>query len=901
MFPNFSNNTYKNGYQQGYNYGKSQSQQNLNQNYNQNNGGYYDNNGNYYYDNTYQNGYYDENGNYYDNNGNNQQYYQQQPQQINPQQQQQIKPKKPLPPKKIINIGDNVSINIGNNDNNNKPWECAVCTYVNEAHRQACGMCGLAKTVSAQQQEWQCHKCTFMNNGNSNICSVCGAKRIKLQSMNYDDYTGNNGGLKSPVYNPIPKMKPMKVQLSANVTWCCSVCTLENLATVLRCEACGTARGADNIGANYDDESQVDDVDDYQDLLRARKKKQNKFPNNKGSVNIETYGNKKQKGYWNEYNTKEYIQGTAQKFKQFNVNGNSDKKLKSSVEDFRRAASDISCYNEINPSGVFSTLRSVSKKLLKDDVRYRTLDTTNPKVMERLIGYEGVIDFLMLLGFEADAMGMKLVCHQKPPPEVVRNAINVLDGYENRLGLGKKKKHKGNNSSTDVNYGSTPMGGNGGNISSIDNERKDDGQDTLTLEQIIMWSTHETMRDAETMETLIMTHKSFTDSVTLLRHLKKRFFLPMPVDIKKDKQKIIEWRSKVQRNVDLKVINSLKHWMKQFWFQDFNNNLKLQKELKYFIKQMENETTIETKWMGVLAKTLNDELNRYINNTKNGTLINDELIDDMKERYNDIIKPKKFRIENLNPEDLSDQITLMDFSLFSKIKPRECLNQAWKKKGNKTNAPNILAMIRQFNNLTVYIQISILKERTLKERSKTMRRIIKIGERFREQKNYNSLCAVFSALNSAPIHRLKLAWKRVPERHIQMFEQFKVIFKRDFNHRNLRQLFRNAAAPSIPHIGLFLQDLVFIDDGNSSHKVNENFVQHGKMVNFSKSVRLFDRIKNIRLYQQHPYTKIKENLIVQKMLLDEFERLKDVTEDQIWDMSTEIKKNDERDAKKWGI
>ena len=35
-------------------------------------------------------------------------------------------------------------------------------------------------------------------------------------------------------------------------------------------------------------------------------------------------------------------------------------------------------------SRVFSTLRSVTKKLIKDDVQYRTLDTTNSKVMERL-------------------------------------------------------------------------------------------------------------------------------------------------------------------------------------------------------------------------------------------------------------------------------------------------------------------------------------------------------------------------------------------------------------------------------------------------------------------------------------------------------------------------------------
>ncbi|ETO05171.1 hypothetical protein RFI_32224, partial [Reticulomyxa filosa] len=70
------------------------------------------------------------------------------------------------------------------------------------------------------------------------------------------------------------------------------------------------------------------------------------------------------------------------------VGGDGMKKKKADKDAFERAVIDISCYNE-NPKHVFNTLRSVAKKLLKDDERYRTLDTTNPKVEERLLGYEG--------------------------------------------------------------------------------------------------------------------------------------------------------------------------------------------------------------------------------------------------------------------------------------------------------------------------------------------------------------------------------------------------------------------------------------------------------------------------------------------------------------------------------
>ena len=43
---------------------------------------------------------------------------------------------------------------------------------------------------------------------------------------------------------------------------------------------------------------------------------------------------------------------------------------------------------------------------------------------------------------------------------------------------------------------------------------------------------------------------------------------------------------------------------------------------------------------------------------------------------------------------------------------------------------------------------------------------------------------------------------------------------------------------------------------------------------------------------------IKENIFIQKSFVEEFDKLKDTTEDEIWDMFTEVKKADERSARK---
>jgi len=240
----------------------------------------------------------------------------------------------------------------------------------------------------------------------------------------------------------------------------------------------------------------------------------------------------------------------------------------------------------------------------------------------------------------------------------------------------------------------------------------------------------------------------------------------------------------------------------------------------------------------------------------------------------------------------------LDYRLFSSIEPRECVHQRWKDVNNKQMAPNILSLIQQFNNFTIFIQIQILQESSLRKRSLALKRIIKMGEHFRVTRNYNSLCAVFSALNSAPIHRLKLSWNRVPERYRMQFDHWSQIFERNRNQRNLRQLLRKAGGnPCIPHIGIFLQDLVFIDEGNQKKEKVGNF-NDTDILNFRKCVRIADRIKNLQLFQTHKYSDtIKEKRVLQKVLLTEFDKLKDITEDQIWDMSTEVKKQDAKDAK----
>ena len=65
---------------------------------------------------------------------------------------------------------------------------------------------------------------------------------------------------------------------------------------------------------------------------------------------------------------------------------------------------------------------------------------------------------------------------------------------------------------------------------------------------------------------------------------------------------------------------------------------------------------------------------------------------------------------------------------------------------------------------------------------------------------------------------------------------------------------RRRSQPAIPHLGLFLGDIVFIHDGNDTFKDEED--ENGNLVqkiNWSKMKLLADRIHWISMFQQSPF------------------------------------------------
>lgn len=67
-------------------------------------------------------------------------------------------------------------------------------------------------------------------------------------------------------------------------------------------------------------------------------------------------------------------------------------------------------------------------------------------------------------------------------------------------------------------------------------------------------------------------------------------------------------------------------------------------------------------------------------------------------------------------------------------------------------------MIAQFNSISNWVASEILKKKSVKDRAVILNRFIIIAEESRAMRNFNSVMAILSGLQSTPIYRLQKTW-----------------------------------------------------------------------------------------------------------------------------------------------
>lgn len=226
------------------------------------------------------------------------------------------------------------------------------------------------------------------------------------------------------------------------------------------------------------------------------------------------------------------------------------------------------------------------------------------------------------------------------------------------------------------------------------------------------------------------------------------------------------------------------------------------------------------------------------------------------------------------PEELAQQITLLDMEIFQKITMDELTSCAWTKKNKGIVTPNIVAFTRRFNHTSFWTVQEILQGSSTKERAEIITHFIKLGKRLLDLNNLHSLFAVTSALKSASVHRLDKTWSCVAKKDRQAFEKLADIFKEDNNWANLREICDKLRLPTIPYLGVYLTDLIYID---LAHPCTKNSIEPEQ-----REIRMNNILRVISIYQNSDYSHIPVVERTRKYLqsLRYIEELQNIFEDE---------------------
>ena len=118
---------------------------------------------------------------------------------------------------------------------------------------------------------------------------------------------------------------------------------------------------------------------------------------------------------------------------------------------------------------------------------------------------------------------------------------------------------------------------------------------------------------------------------------------------------------------------------------------------------------------------------------------------------------------------------------------------------------------------------------------KVLVQFIRIAKRLHEYSNYHGMLALVSALRHVSIARLTDTWERVSRRDKQNFESLVKFVPEDEGHQRLRETFEKIQLPCIPHLGIFLKELIYID---VAHPDNGGLESEGRMLKMNNILRL---------------------------------------------------------------
>jgi hypothetical protein len=406
-----------------------------------------------------------------------------------------------------------------------------------------------------------------------------------------------------------------------------------------------------------------------------------------------------------------------------------------------------------------------------------------------------------------------------------------------------------------------------------------------SLEKLIQILTSPDKFDQSFLFSFMLTYQSFTTSEELVQLLVNRYNIPPPQDKVNDSKAFIQYKENTLLPVRIRVCQVLKHWI-QHHSHVFRGDARVRNKISLFIEQHIAKTKLFS-----LADELRDDLEKFAH--KRDTFAEQQLkMLSQKVNAMQLANPKAQKSNSLGIDapkprvprslksfalptrgrgkstvsnvidwpslEIARQLTLIQFSVYEQIQVKECLNQAW----SKGYAPNIRSMIDRTNIIVLFIGYEILKQESQSNRVHALQKWIKVCRECRKINNFNACREIVGGLRQVAVSRLSKTWEKVDPKLKKEFEEILELVAQKKNYKEMRSALSSVAPPCLPYIGMYLQDLTFIDEGNKDNVPNTNEKPKNpnvhapykpELINFFKRQKIGVIIRGLQQYQTTPY------------------------------------------------
>ncbi|KAM7000445.1 rap guanine nucleotide exchange factor 2 isoform 26-T26 [Tautogolabrus adspersus] len=212
----------------------------------------------------------------------------------------------------------------------------------------------------------------------------------------------------------------------------------------------------------------------------------------------------------------------------------------------------------------------------------------------------------------------------------------------------------------------------------------------------------------------------------------------------------------------------------------------------------------------------------------------------------DLLREAQISLLQLSTVEVATQLSMRAFELFCAIEPTEYIDDLFKLR-SKTGSASLKRFEEAINHETFWVATEVTREPNQLKRMKTVKHFIKIALHCRECKNFNSMFAIISGLNLAPVSRLRGTWEKLPSKYEKLFSDLQDLFDPSRNMAKYRNVLnnQNLQPPIIPLFPVIKKDLTFLHEGNDS-KV-DGLVNFEKLRMIAKEIRHVGRMASVNM------------------------------------------------------